>query len=71
MSNNKENYEGSYPSKIKVKCIRCETEYEMPNIGVRPTMQNCPVCRDIDRQMQNILGDLYDSSPTKVIEVEK
>lgn len=32
---------------MKVKCKRCGTEYDMPDIGVPVTMEDCPVCQDI------------------------
>jgi hypothetical protein len=54
---------------IIVKCIRCGTEYEMPDIDVQPVMQNCPICRDIDRQLQNILGE-FDNHPEESKNVE-
>ena len=47
-----------------VKCQRCGTEYVMPDIGVKPIMKDCPVCKQIDKTAKALLGDLYDSSVT-------
>ena len=44
---------------IIVKCEYCGTEYEMPDIGVKPIMKDCPVCKKLDAQMRETLGDLY------------
>ena len=52
------NRDTSY-STIIVKCEYCGTEYEMPNIGVKPIMKDCPVCRELDEKMSELLGDLY------------
>jgi hypothetical protein len=35
-----------------VKCKRCGTEYEMPDIGVDVVMEDCPVCKELDAMMK-------------------
>ena len=37
-----------------VKCKRCGTEYEMPDIGVEVTMEDCSVCKDLDKKMKEM-----------------
>ena len=48
----------SMPKTIIVKCKKCGAEYEMPDIGVKPIMEDCPVCKDLDKTMKKLLGDL-------------
>ena len=44
---------------IIVKCERCGTEYEMPDIGIKPIMKDCPICKQVDKMAKDVLGDLY------------
>jgi len=40
-----------------VKCKRCGTPYEMPDIvadGTKVIMKECPVCRDLDKKMKEM-----------------
>ena len=54
-----------------VKCQRYGTEYVMPDIGVKPIMKDCPVCKQIDKTAKALLGDLYDGSVTSKIKGDK
>ena len=37
-----------------VACEKCGSEYEMPDIGVKPVMKDCPVCKKIDEAIAKI-----------------
>jgi len=40
---------------MKVKCQRCGTEYEMPDIpNVNPIMEDCPICKDLEKTMREM-----------------
>ena len=39
---------------MKVKCKRCGTEYEMPPIVENVIMEDCPVCKDLDKSMKEL-----------------
>jgi rubrerythrin len=38
-----------------VKCKRCGTEYEMPNIAEEVIMEDCPVCKKLDEYLKGLL----------------
>lgn len=38
-----------------VKCKRCGTEYEMPDIAENVVMEDCPVCKEIEESMKKLL----------------
>ena len=37
-----------------VKCKRCGTKYEMPDMGVDVIMEDCPVCRELYATMKKL-----------------
>jgi phage FluMu protein Com len=37
-----------------VKCQKCGTEYDMPNIGQEVIMEECPVCKELDATMKKL-----------------
>ena len=41
-----------------VKCKTCGSEYTMPDIGVIPIMEDCPVCKGAKKAVDNALKDL-------------
>ena len=43
---------------IMIKCRGCGSEYEMPNIGVIPVMEDCPVCKQIKKGIDDILREI-------------
>jgi len=43
---------------IVVRCETCETEYEMPDMGRRIIMEDCPICRDAEKSIKNILKEM-------------
>jgi hypothetical protein len=50
-----------------VKCKRCGTEWEMPDIiGIDiAVMEDCPVCRELDATMKRIgLNKIFEASGT-------
>ena len=55
---------------VIVKCEYCGTKYEMPNIGIKPIMKECPVCKELDVKMRELLGDLY-VKPKNLLSEEK
>jgi hypothetical protein len=42
------------PMKI-VKCKKCGTEYEMPDIGQDVIMEDCPVCQELEKTMKKLI----------------
>jgi len=51
--------------KIIVTCQSCGSQYEMPDIGVKPIMKDCPTCKGLDKTMKELLGDLYTPTTSK------
>jgi len=41
-----------------VKCKKCGTEYQMPDIypDKEINMEDCPVCKDISKKLKELLG---------------
>ena len=39
---------------MKVKCRKCGTEYEMPPIAKEVIMEDCPVCKDLDKKLKEL-----------------
>jgi len=39
---------------ILVKCRKCGTEYEMPDVGVKVTMDDCPTCKEIEASLKKL-----------------
>ena len=53
------NVEYNVEKMITVTCQTCGSQYEMPDIGVKPIMKDCPACIEADRMAKEVLGDLY------------
>lgn len=47
---------------ITVVCQNCDAEYEMPDVfGVKPVMEDCPACKDVDKikkALSGVLGEI-------------
>ena len=41
-----------------VKCLTCGAEYEMPDIGKKVVMNDCPTCREAKDMVDEFLKDL-------------
>jgi rubrerythrin len=41
-------------SKQIVKCKKCGTEYEMPNLDVEVVMEDCPICKELDANLKKM-----------------
>ena len=37
-----------------VTCEGCGSQYEMPDIGVKPIMKDCPVCKQLKEAIDKI-----------------
>ena len=38
-----------------VKCQKCHTTYEMPDVGQEVTMSDCPVCKELAKAFEKLM----------------
>lgn len=46
-----------------IKCRTCGSEYEMPDIGVKPIMEDCPVCKKAKKAVDEVLKEIHGILP--------